>query len=99
MICSHCSSDRRVIKYGIKPGKHHLSQRYFCYNCRRLTYTPLAGKSSNIDDDTLKQQTYQPEQQQQQQYRRKQKTETQLMKQLTGAAFSASKKRKGKRNY
>jgi hypothetical protein len=30
----------RVIRYGIKPGKQ-ISQRWFCYNCRRLSYTPL----------------------------------------------------------
>ena len=47
MECNRCGNNDRVIKYGIKAVKQP-SQRWFCYNCRRLPYTPLDESNNNI---------------------------------------------------
>jgi hypothetical protein len=79
--CKHCGNNDRVIKYGIKANRHHLLQRWFCYNCRRLSYSPLEECNNNND---LKVEKY-----------HKEKTERQLLKLAGRSAFAATRRRSG----
>ncbi len=87
MECKRCGNNDRVIKYGIKAGRRHLSQRWFCYRCRRLSYTPLEESNNN---NMIIQWEYPHIKQQQQE-----KTERQLLKLAGRSAFAAIKRRSG----
>lgn len=88
MECKRCGNNDRVIKYGIKANRHHLLQRWFCYNCRRLSYSPLE-ESNNM---TMIEKEYHHHNRQKQQ---QQKTEKQLLKLAGRSAFAATKRRSG----
>ena len=105
MQCKHCGYDKRVIKYGIKPGKI-IQQRWFCCSCNRYCFTPLLldgqeeqnnkinlSDSGKISLDTS--QSFQQYQKEQLTKRQSEQSEKRLIHQATSGAMNAiSKKRK-----
>src|SRR5690348_14944828 len=42
-IMMDCGNNDRIIKYDIKADRRHLSQWWFCWNCKRYSFTPLSS--------------------------------------------------------
>jgi hypothetical protein len=107
MRCKHCGYDKRVIKYGKKPGKI-LLQRWMCLKCNRYSFTPLlldGQKQQKEEEEKVnQQQKEEPEdkatlsfQQYQQDQFFKRKNSKQLIDQATGAAMNAIHRKRKKR--